>query len=96
MAKPTPTQDELDRAAMGEHVVEKEYDGSRPDIAAMPDEPVPEGDPPVMTHHRHMEAKPSAGAGYQTRQATAQPTPPQPQPSPPPPPPPKPKPPAES
>lgn len=29
--KPTPTQDENDRAALGEHVLEKEPDGSPPD-----------------------------------------------------------------
>jgi hypothetical protein len=31
--KPTPTQDENDRGALGEHVVEKEDDGSGPDYA---------------------------------------------------------------
>jgi hypothetical protein len=36
MAKPTPTQEENDRAAMGEHVVEKEPDGSPEDPNATP------------------------------------------------------------
>ena len=30
-AKPTPTQDELNRSAMGEHILEHEDDGSGPD-----------------------------------------------------------------
>jgi hypothetical protein len=30
--KPTPTQDENDRAALGEHVLEKEDDGSGPEL----------------------------------------------------------------
>jgi hypothetical protein len=60
MPKPTPTQEELDRAAMGEHVIEKEHDGSEP----LPPEPDPK-------KKKQLEAKP-AGAGYQTRQATAQ------------------------
>jgi hypothetical protein len=31
--KPTPTQDELNRIAVGEHVFEKEDDGSGPDLS---------------------------------------------------------------
>lgn len=50
MPTPTPTQDEIDRAAVGEHVVQKEYDhsgldtGARP-IGAPPPE-LPEEPPP--------------------------------------------------
>jgi hypothetical protein len=57
--KPTPTQDEIDKAAMGEAVVggEHEADGANLDEAN-------------VGATRAMEAKP--GGGYQTRQATAQ------------------------
>jgi hypothetical protein len=55
--KPTPTQDELDRANLGEHIAEHEADGSdveeSPEVAA-----------------KHSEAKPGSGGSYQTRQAT--------------------------
>jgi hypothetical protein len=64
-AKPTPTQEENDRAAMGEHVVEKESDGS------------PEEGPTAGTQTRHSEARP--GGDYQTRAAKpAQPAQPRP------------------
>jgi len=36
MSTPTPTQDEIDRAAVGEHVTPKEYDGSGLDTGARP------------------------------------------------------------
>jgi hypothetical protein len=65
--KPTPTQAENDRAAMGEHVLEHEADGSDPDENAAP----------VDMHHqrKQSEAKPGSSAPYQTRQATpAKPT----------------------
>lgn len=55
--KPTPTQEENDRAAMGEHVVDKEADGSSPDPAT----PTPK--------QKQAEAAPGSSAGYQTRQA---------------------------
>lgn len=63
--KPTPTQDENDRAARGEHITEHEPDGS----------PVEETSALTMDHQRvkQAQAKPG-GAPYQTRQAT--PTPP--------------------
>lgn len=51
--KPTPTQDENDRFAMGEHIHEHEDDGSGPD-------------PHIVT--RQVEAKrPGASGSYQTR-----------------------------
>ena len=62
MPKPSPTQEENDKAAMGEHVFNKEPDGSELDVNAMPAAPAAET--------RQMEAKPAAPAtGYQTRQA---------------------------
>ena len=57
--KPTPTQDENDRANLGEHVMEKEHDGSEEQPGAV---------------KKASEAAPSSGAGgYQTRQTTAAP-----------------------
>jgi hypothetical protein len=66
-SKPTPTQEENDRAALGEHVTEHESDGSPPDPV------VPEVDPRHgETHTRHLDPrKPAPQGGYQTR--TAQP-----------------------
>jgi hypothetical protein len=53
--KPTPTQEENDRTALGEHILEHEDDGSGPDPYAV----------------KTSEAKKPAAAGsYQTRQAT--------------------------
>lgn len=40
---PTPTQDENDRAAEGEHVVIKEDDGSGPPFEGIPGPPGPPG-----------------------------------------------------
>ena len=57
-AKPTPTQEENDLAAMGLHVGEHEDDGSGPD--------------PNAAATKQSEAKPAAKGGYQTR--TAAPT----------------------
>lgn len=57
--KPTPTQDELDRANLGEHITEHEADGSDPDENA--------------ATVKQAEAKPGSGGSYQTRQATPQP-----------------------
>jgi len=58
--KPTPTQAENDRAALGEHILEHEADGS----------PVEEnlGVPPAGAHGRAMES--GRSGSYQTRQAT--------------------------
>jgi hypothetical protein len=53
--KPTPTQQENDRAALGEHVAQHEPDGSEEE--------------PRFGEQKQAEAKP-ARAGYQTRQAT--------------------------
>ena len=55
-AKPTPTQEECDKARMGEHVMEKEDDGSGPDRG-----------PGI---HRTSVAGPG-GSSYKTRDATA-------------------------
>ena len=67
--KPTPTQEENDRAKLGDFVVEKEEDGSGPDVY----------------HEKNLEvqrgqaggAKPAAGAGgsYGTRDMSAGGTP---------------------
>jgi hypothetical protein len=56
MAKPTPTQEENDRAAMGEHVVDKEPDGSPPD---------PNINPPDARGHQPQEGQ---GGGAQPKQ----------------------------
>lgn len=59
-AKPTPTQDELNRSAMGEHILEHEDDGSGPD---------PHAEANALSQGKTMEpAKPAQA--YQTRQAT--------------------------
>jgi hypothetical protein len=69
-SKPTPTQDENDSAAMGEHVMNKEPDGS------------PEEESPAMqlqkqeearkaAKSKHSEARPTQ-SGYQTRTSQAQ------------------------
>ena len=63
--KPTPTQDENDRAALGEHVIEKEQDGS---------DEQPENSGPQFTREGHkVERKQSepihtTQGGYNTRQ----------------------------
>jgi hypothetical protein len=56
--KPTPTQAELDRSALGEYILEHEDDGSGPD--------------PNVVSTKQLEAeKPAAKpATYQTRAAT--------------------------
>jgi hypothetical protein len=65
--KPTPTQAENDRAMEGEHVLQKEADGSPEDHSA---------DPVAKTQKRQMTAdKPGS---YQTRQTTPVPQPPKP------------------
>lgn len=68
--KPTPTQEENDRAAMGEHVVEKEADGSPEEESTVP----PVGAAPEMKK-KQMEAKehPNPQQGYQTRASTPAP-----------------------
>ena len=74
--KPTPTQEENDRTAMGEHVIEKEADGSAVEGAPPPSgetpPPVEETEPPHLEHHtRQTEAKkPARQAGYETRAVT--------------------------
>jgi Collagen triple helix repeat (20 copies) len=44
VVKPTPTQEENDLAAMGEHVKDKEEDGSGPPVLGVPGPPGPAGD----------------------------------------------------
>jgi hypothetical protein len=70
MAKPTPTQEELDRAAQGEHVIVKEPDGSGlenpPTLPEVPPDHPDQGLPGAK--RRQMEARPAGG--YQTRQVT--------------------------
>ena len=62
--KPTPTQEENDRAKLGEHVVEKEDDGSGPDPHNKPmDQMQRHGE-----EHRASTAEKPSGGGYQTRQ----------------------------
>jgi hypothetical protein len=68
MPQPTPTQEENDLAATGQHVHTKESDGSPLDEAANP----PQDADVAGTEQKkkQMEAKPApAAAGYQTRQA---------------------------
>jgi hypothetical protein len=72
--KPTPTQAEADAAAMGEHVMEKESDGS-PEMEQpapvvppepAPPEPPPEGSIDYQRRKKTVEAKPASDT-YQTR-----------------------------
>jgi hypothetical protein len=68
--KPTPTQEENDRAKLGEHVLEKEDDGSGPDPHVVAIE-----ERHAAVQGRTMRPAP-AGPGYQTRShpaATPQP-----------------------
>lgn len=57
--KPTPTQDEIDRTRLGEHVTSKDDDGSGPE--------------PVFTRQVESKKPSAAPAGYSTR--TANPSP---------------------
>jgi len=58
--RPTPTQDENDRSARGEHILEHEDDGSGPD---------PHAEANALAQGKTLEGgKP---AHYQTRHATA-------------------------
>lgn len=79
MPNPTPTQAENDLAAQGQHVADKEHDGSADDPNNQPP-----ADPGAKKKEVHAEHQPTRG-GYQTRQTTAHR--PQPQPVPPVPPP---------
>ena len=67
--KPTPTQEENDLAAVGEHVMEKEPDGSP--LEQPPPEPPPEGG---ATKARETKPAPAAGGSYSTRTAAPAPT----------------------
>jgi hypothetical protein len=59
--KPTPTQDENDRAMMGEHIMEHEDDGSGPD-------PYPSAQ---ATFNKQSESAGSSKGAYKTRESTA-------------------------
>jgi len=59
--KPTPTQDENDRSARGEHILEHEDDGSGPD---------PHAEANAQAQTKHLEGSKPAAA-YQTRHAAA-------------------------
>lgn len=63
--KPTPTQEENDRAALGEHVLDKEPSGAPPEEDLRPD---------VRGHVREregrkVEARPQQRGAYETRAA---------------------------
>lgn len=62
VGKPTPTQAENDRAAMGEHVMEKEPDGSE----EQPENSGPGG----ASRRKTSEPIHTTAGGYQTRQST--------------------------
>lgn len=62
--KPTPTQDENDLAASGEHVAEHEADGSPPDPGVASTEAA----------KKESQAAPSSRGGYATRAAAPQPS----------------------
>jgi len=58
--RPTPTQDENDRAALGEHILEHEDDGSGPDPNVVE----------AQEREKKMQQARKPSADYQTRQAT--------------------------
>lgn len=63
--RPAPTQDENDRAKLGEHVIEKEHDGSDPDPSTLQ----------AAAQKTKQSTAQGSGAPYQTKQATpAKPT----------------------
>jgi len=62
--RPTPTQEENDRAARGEHILEHEDDGSGPDPHAEANAKAQ-----AMAQGKTVEAEKPA-QGYQTRQHT--------------------------
>jgi hypothetical protein len=73
-SKPTPTQEENDRAAMGEHVIDKEHDGS---AEVAPTAPDAHGRSPEHAEHQRKAAeaqKPGAGGSYATRTMSPRPT----------------------
>jgi hypothetical protein len=59
--KPTPTQEENDRAALGEHILEHEKDGSEEEKSP--------GEQAAEQERKHAEARP-APERYRTRQTT--------------------------
>jgi hypothetical protein len=60
--KPTPTQEELDLAALGAHILEHEPDGSDPD---------PQNQPVHETRHLEADKTQTHARPYQTRSTTA-------------------------
>jgi hypothetical protein len=78
MPKPTPTQDENDRAALGEHVTEKEPDGSPPDPNAEEqkerDKKQAEREREIRERGGRRHATAGEGAPYQTRQSQPKPS----------------------
>jgi hypothetical protein len=58
--KPTPTQEENDRASLGEHVLEKEDDGSGPEMHTRDMEPSKAG--PYQTRPQQPAARPQRPA----------------------------------
>jgi hypothetical protein len=66
--KPTPTQEENDLAATGEHLTEHEPDGSPEQPPAPPPDPPPEGG---ATAHRETKPsqQPTSRGDYSTRTA---------------------------
>ena len=62
--KPTPTQDENDRAACGEYIAQHEDDGSGPDPTS-PEHP----DHPQHAELKQRQATAAGGAAYQTKTA---------------------------
>jgi hypothetical protein len=72
-SKPTPTQDENDSAAMGDHVMQKEPDGSpEEESPAMQLQKQEEARKERMGKSKQSEARPTQ-SGYQTRASQAQP-----------------------
>lgn len=65
--KPTPTQEENDRAAMGEHVVDKEPDGSK----EQPENSGPGAGEPAPKSGARAAPQPHSTSSYPTRQSTA-------------------------
>jgi hypothetical protein len=64
--RPTPTQDELNRAALGEHILEHEDDGSGPDPF---EEANVKARGQAQFGSKALESKPAQS--YQTRHTTA-------------------------
>lgn len=67
-SQPTPTQEENDLARLGQHVMDKEDDGSAPDFSNLsPGERKRRED----EYAKRRTAEPSSSAPYRTRESTA-------------------------